>query len=106
MKSDTSSPKLPTSKAQWEKVIALAPGEDRLPTTAETAARKSAVSVAGGGYAAVREALAKKRQGQHSPTKLPITVRYNPEVLAYFKANGTDWQTPMNDVFCDQVAQL
>ena len=71
MKSDTSSPKLPTSKAQWEKVIALAPGEDRLPTTAENAARKSAVSVAGGGYAAVCEALAKKRQGQRGPQQKP-----------------------------------
>ena len=64
MKSDTSSPKLPISKEQWEKVIALAPGEDRLPTTAEKIARRNAVSVAGGGHAAVRVALAKKRQGQ------------------------------------------
>jgi hypothetical protein len=66
MKSDTSSPKLPTGKAQWEKIIALAPGEDRLHTTAENAARKNAVSVAGGGYAAVRDALVKKRQGQRN----------------------------------------
>jgi uncharacterized protein (DUF4415 family) len=75
-------------------------------TVKQQAARADAIVVADGGYGAVNEALAKKRQGQHSPTKLPITVRYNPEVLAYFKANGTDWQTPMNDVFCDQVAQL
>ena len=57
MKSDTSSPKLPTSKAQWEKVIAHAPGEDRLPTTVENAARENAVSAAGGGHAAVRDVL-------------------------------------------------
>lgn len=109
MKSDTSSPKLPTSKAQWEKVIALAPGEDRLPTTAENAARKNAVSVAGGGYAAVREALAKKRQGQRGPqrlpTKLAVTVRYNPEVIAYFKATGDGWQTRMNDALREWVAE-
>ena len=60
MKSDTSSLKLPTSKAQWEKVIALAPGKDRLPTTAENAARKTAVSISGGGYATVRDALTPK----------------------------------------------
>ena len=59
MKSNTSSLKLPTSKAQWEKVIALAPGEDRLPTMAEKTARKNAVSIVGGGYAAVRDTLAK-----------------------------------------------
>ena len=109
MKSDTSSPKLPTSKTQWEKVIALAPGEDRLPTTAENAARKSAVSVAGGGYAAVCEALAKKRQGQRGPqqkpTKQAVTVRYNAEVIAYFKATGDGWQTRMNDALREWVAE-
>ena len=67
MKSDTSSPKLPTNKAQWERVIALAPGDVRLPTAAEKIARRNAVSVAGGGHAAVRVALAKKRQGQRGP---------------------------------------
>ena len=59
MKSNTSSPKLPAGKAQWKKVIALAPGKDRPPITAENTARKNAVCVAGGGYAAVRDALVK-----------------------------------------------
>ena len=108
MKSDTSSRKLPTSKAQWEKVIALAPGQDGLATSAENSARKNAVSVPGGGYAAVREALAKKRQGQRGPqqrpTKLAVTVRYNPEVIAYFKASGEGWQTRMNDALREWVA--
>lgn len=67
MKSSNSSLKLPICKAKWEKVIALAPGEDRLPTTAENAARKNAVSVAGSGYSVVRDALAKKRHGQRGP---------------------------------------
>ena len=109
MKSDTSSRKLPTSKAQWEKVIALAPGQDRLATSAETSARKNAVNVAGGGYAAVRDALVKKRQGQRgpqqSPTKLAVTVRYNAEVIAYFKATGDGWQTRMNDALREWVAE-
>ena len=109
MKSDTSSPKLPTSKAKWEKVIALAPGEDRLPTTAENAARKNAVSVGGGGYAAVRDALVKKRQGQrkaqHKPAKPAVTVRYNSDVIAYFKASGDGWQTRMNDALREWVAE-
>ena len=109
MKSDTSSRKLPASKAEWEKVIALAPGKDRPLTSAEKIARKNAVSVAGGGYAAVRDALAKKRQGQRGPqqrpTKLAVTVRYNPEVIAYFKATGVGWQTRMNDALREWVAE-
>ena len=69
MKSDTSSLKLPTSKAQWEKVIALAPGKDRRPTIVENAARKNAVSFAGGGYAAVRAALAKNASASEDQSR-------------------------------------
>ncbi len=112
MKSDTSSrksvAKLPTTPAQWATALAQAPGADRAATAKQQAARAGAVVVAGGGYGAVRDALAKKRQGQrgpqHSPTKLPVTVRYNPEVVAYFKATGAGWQTRMNDVLSDWVA--
>ena len=108
MKSDTSLHKLPTSVSHWEKVVALAPGQDRSATQAEQRARQKAV-VASGGYAAVRDALMQKRQGQRgpqrAPTKLPVTVRYNPEVVAYFKATGAGWQTRMNDVLAGWVAQ-
>jgi uncharacterized protein (DUF4415 family) len=108
MKSDTSSRKLPTSPAQWDKVIAQAPGKDRPATAKEQTARRNAVVVKGGGFAAVRDALVQKRQGQRgpqrSPTKLPVTVRYNPEVVAYFKATGAGWQTRMNEVLSEWVA--
>ena len=109
MKSDTSSRKLPTSPAQWEKLVATAAGKDRPATAKENVARQNAVALMGGGYGAVRDALAQKRQGQrgpqHRPTKTPVTVRYNPEVVAYFKATGAGWQTRMNDVLCDWVAK-
>ena len=109
MKSDTSSRKLPTNPAQWEKVIAKAPGKDRPPTAKELAVRGNGVVVKTGGYVAVREAMAKKRQGQRgpqqAPTKLPVTVRYNPEVVAYFKSTGAGWQTRMNEVLADWVAR-
>lgn len=79
-----------------------------VPTAHEVAALRHAV-VQSGGYSAVRDALAQKRQGQrgpqHTPTKLPVTVRYNPEVVAYFKASGAGWQTRMNDALCEWVAK-
>jgi uncharacterized protein (DUF4415 family) len=107
MKSDTTLPKFPANHAQWEKVIALAPGKDRATTRTESIARKDAVVVTKGGYAAVRQALAKKRQGQRGaqqhPTKLAVTVRYSPEVIAYFKATGAGWQTRMNDALREWV---
>ena len=109
MKSDTSSRRLPTSPAQWDKVVAQAPGKDRAATVKERAARHGAVVVAGGGYGAVREALTQKRQGQrgpqYRPTKTPVTVRYDPEVLAYFKGTGAGWQTRMNEVLFEWVAK-
>lgn len=31
-------------------------------------------------------------------TKVPVTMRLDPEVLAYFKASGRGWQTRMGEV--------
>ncbi len=68
----------------------------------------SVVVVKGGGYAAVRAALAAKRKRgergpQHAPTKQLVSVRYSPEVLQYFKATGAGWQTRMNDALLEWV---
>jgi uncharacterized protein (DUF4415 family) len=112
MKSNTSSnksvSKLPVTQAQWTVVAEKASGSPRSATAKEKTARASAVVVKSGGYAAVREALVKKRQGQRgpqrSPTKLPVTVRYNPEVIAYFKSTGNGWQTRMNDALSEWVS--
>lgn len=45
--------------------------------------------------------------GQHGPqkqpTKVPVTVRYSPEVVEYFRATGEGWQTRMNDALREYV---
>jgi uncharacterized protein (DUF4415 family) len=66
--------------------------------------------VQGGGYAAVKAALAEKRSSgqrgaQRSPTKQLVSVRYSPEVLQYFKSTGDGWQTRMNDALLEWVHQ-
>jgi len=68
----------------------------------------NAVVVKGGGYAAVRTALAQKRKrgergAQVTPTKQLVSVRYSPEVLQYFKATGSGWQTRMNEALPEWV---
>ena len=68
----------------------------------------NAVVVQGGGYVAVRAVLAQKRKRgqrgpQQSPTKQLVSVRYSPEVLQYFKAKGTGWQTRMNEALLEWV---
>ena len=108
MKSDATRKKLPATSAEWEAVIASAPGRDRAFTAREEARMADAVVVQGGGYAAVRTAVAEKRkQGQRGPQQAPtkqlVSVRYSPEVLTYFKATGAGWQTRMNDALLEWV---
>ena len=108
MKSDVTRKKLPATSAEWEAVIAAAPGRDRALTAKEEARMANAVVVRGGGYAAVRAAIAEKRKRgqrgpQQAPTKQLVSVRYSPEVLTYFKATGAGWQTRMNDALLEWV---
>lgn len=44
-----------------------------------------------------------QRGPQKQPTKVAVTVRYNPDVLNYFKQTGSGWQTRMNEVLLAYV---
>ncbi len=108
MKSGATRKKPPATPAEWEAVVAAAPGRDRALTAKEEVKLVNVVVVKGGGYAAVRAALAQKRERgqrgpQQSPTKQLVSVRYSPEVLQYFKATGTGWQTRMNEALLEWV---
>ena len=108
MKSVATRKKLPTTPAEWESLIAAAPGKDRPLTAAEEREMADAVVVKGGGYPAVRSALAHKRKRgdrgpQVAPTKQLVSVRYSPEVLQYFKASGSGWQTRMNEALLEWI---
>ena len=109
MKSTGSLKKFPASPAEVEAAIARAPGKDRPLTAREEAQWSTGVMVNGGGYEAVRKALAAKRKpGQRgpqvAPTKQLVSVRYSPEVLAFFKAGGAGWQSRMDDVLKQWVS--
>ncbi len=52
------------------------------------------------------EAIKRKRgqRGlQKEPKKVPLTVRYSPEVVRYFKKTGEGWQVRMDKVLRDYV---
>ena len=109
MKSGTTSRKRTAKPSDWEDVIARAPGKDRALTPKEAAKWKEAVVVKGGGYAAVRDALAAKRKpGQRgpqvAPTKQLVSVRYSAEVLEFFRSGGEGWQTRMDNALKQWVA--
>ena len=50
---------------------------------------------------------AKRKQGERAPqirpTKQLVSVRYSPEVLAYFKSDGSGWKTRMDEARKAQV---
>ena len=109
MKSTGSSKKFPTSQAEIEAVIARAPGRDRPMTAREEAKWSTGVLVNGGGYEAVRKALAEKRKSgqrgpQVAPTKQLVSVRYSPEVLSFFKSSGPGWQSRMDEALKQWVS--
>ena len=108
MKSVAMPKKPPVTPAEWERLIAAAPGKDRALTPSEEQKMARGIVVNGGGYSAVRAALAKKRERgergpQVAPTKQLVSVRYSPEVLQYFKATGAGWQTRMNEALLEWV---
>ena len=103
MKSNDTSTKFPANSKEWAKVVKAAPGASRPMTLQEDAAWSKGIVVNGGGYKAVREAVAaKRRQGERgaqiSPTKQLVSVRYSPEVLEFFRASGAGWQSRMDEV--------
>lgn len=109
MKSVTTQKKPPATPAEWETLIAAAPGEDRALTPREKKKMANSVVVPGGGYTAVKGALANRRRGERgpqvAPTKQLVSVRFSPEVLQYFKSTGTGWQTRMNEVLLQWVSK-
>jgi uncharacterized protein (DUF4415 family) len=110
MRSSATSKKFPANSKEWAEVVKAAPGKDRALTAKEEAQWSAGVTVKGGGYKAVREAVAAKRkQGQRgpqaSPTKQLVSVRYSPEVLEFFRSTGAGWQTRMDDVLKQWVAR-
>jgi len=56
--------------------------------------------------AALQKTLGMRRRGpQKAPTKTATTLRLNTEALAAFKATGKGWQTRIDALLCEAVAQ-
>lgn len=53
--------------------------------------------------------LPKRKPGQRGPQKqpkkIPVTVRYSPEVIKYFKATGKGWQMRMDKILKNWVSK-
>ena len=43
------------------------------------------------------------RGRQKLPIKIPVSIRLNQEILKYFKAQGSGWQTDINSILSEYV---
>ncbi|HRZ25052.1 MAG TPA: BrnA antitoxin family protein [Candidatus Contendobacter sp.] len=66
---------------------------------------RNAVVTPGGGVAATLAALRRVRGPAWKSRKTQLTVRYSPEVVAYFKATGKGWQARMDAALKEWIAQ-
>lgn len=56
--------------------------------------------------ASLRKKLASRTRGpQKAPTKTQVSVRLSTEVLDYFKASGSGWQTRMDEALKEYVRE-
>jgi len=79
----------------WDKLIADAPGEDREMTEKELSSWSNAFVTHS--QEELRTELKKRRRGKgRKPTKCSVTVRYDQDVIAAFRATGKGWQTLLN----------
>jgi uncharacterized protein (DUF4415 family) len=44
-----------------------------------------------------------KRGPQKTPTKVPVSIRLSPEVLAAFRASGAGWQARVDDILREHI---
>lgn len=100
MKSNVLPRGFPVSPEEWGKLVAEAPGEDRSASPREEETFwQDAVVIKDGGYNAVKSALVEKRKlrgSQNALKSIPVTIRFDADVLAALKASGKGWQTRVN----------
>ena len=102
MKRVPTSKPLAFSKEKMAAAIAAAPERTTDPECPYDPNDPAAVSAF---WANGKVRLPGQRGPQKRPTKVPVTVRYSPEVVAFFKATGEGWQTRMNDALREYIEQ-
>jgi uncharacterized protein (DUF4415 family) len=88
-----------------EKSLTDETGEVRELTSADMRAMRSAAEALPPELLAALPKRAPGSRGpQRQPTKISVTVRYSPEVIAYFRATGKGWQRRMDAALQQYIA--
>jgi uncharacterized protein (DUF4415 family) len=88
------------SAKQIDAAIAAAPEGRRKPKD-----WSGAIVSRGGGVAATVAQIRRVRGKNKNPTKEQVAIRFDPEVLEAFRADGAGWQTRMNAALKEWLAQ-
>ncbi len=88
-----------------DKAFSMNSDEQRAGWETNAGAGSNAKSNSGTPKEAGKYRLPGQRGKQKRPTKILVTMRFSPEVLDFFKQGGEGWQTRMNDVLKNFVAQ-
>jgi uncharacterized protein (DUF4415 family) len=100
MKNASTGKTIPADKTDWPRVRAMKDREisHDVDSPATTAPDWDGAVLRQGG---VELGKARTRGPNRSPTKEQVAIRYNPEVIAAFRASGSGWQTRMNNALED-----
>lgn len=85
-----------TSPAFSATEIAAAKAAAQPPTASDMIDWQQGTVTRGGGVAATVAELQRRRGPNRKPTKEQVAIRFDPEVLAAFRASGPGWQTRIN----------
>jgi uncharacterized protein (DUF4415 family) len=94
-----------TSPAFSPEQIAAALAAAPDPTEPDAVDWDRAVMTQGGGVDATLAELRRHRGPGKRPRKEQVAVRFSPEVLAYFRAQGPGWQTRMDEALKQFIAE-
>jgi uncharacterized protein (DUF4415 family) len=52
----------------------------------------------------LRQKISSRRRGpQKEPTKIPVSIRLSPEVIAAFRASGVGWQARVDEILREHI---
>jgi uncharacterized protein (DUF4415 family) len=93
------------SKISKRPVITMPTREEDLLVLAAAKADPDAQPLTSGQLREMMPLSSVRGRPRSASTKQLVSVRYSPEVIAYFKNTGEGWQTRMDDVLKDYVMQ-
>lgn len=93
----------PSSKTDWKRVQSEAAADEPVARDADDLYDPNDPAAVDAFWDAATVRRRGERGPQKAPTKEQVSLRLSPEVLAYFKAGGSGWQTRLDQALKEYV---